>query len=817
MRVMSAGEGYRYLLRSVATGDGDRSLSTLLTRYYAEAGTPPGAWTGSGLTGLGERRMEVGSEVTEAQLALLMGQGRHPVTGEPLGRALVAPERDVARRGEESGRRARRAVAGYDLTFSVPKSVSALWAVADAGTQVLIASAHHAATREVLALLEREVAATRVGAQGVAQVDVPGVVAAAFDHYDSRAGDPQLHTHVVVSTKVQGPDGRWRSLDGRPLHAAVVALSEHYNAVLADHLTRDLGVGWDARVRGRDRNPIWEITSVPEELIGHFSSRSAAIEAEKERLIAQYVGEHGRQPSARAVIRLRQQATLATRPAKELHSLADLTAEWRERATSVLGQEATTWASYITSNNPRPMLLRADDLTADEIRDMAAVVVTQVGEKRSTWRRWNLHAEASRQLAGARFATTADREAVVGAVVRSAEDASLRLTPPEPVTAPAAFTRADGTSAFRPKHHTVFSSTALLAAEDRLMELAGVTTAPQVPLVVVEKMLRRPVGTGVRLDGEQRRAVETIAASARVVDVLVGPAGSGKTTTLAGLRRAWEHQHGPGSVIGLAPSASAAEVLAADLGIGCENTAKWRHEHRRGRWDLRSGQLVILDEASLAGTLMLHELAEHAAAVGAKLVLVGDWAQLTAVDAGGVFGMLARDRREAPQLSEVRRFAHEWEKTASLSLRMGNVAVIGTYEQQGRLRDGTLEDMLDGAYTAWQADTGQELRSLLIAETREMVTELNTRARDDLILAGVVSAEGARLHDGNLAGTGDLVITRRNDRRISTGRGWVKNGDTWRVTRHHEDGSLTVKRADSRFARSIVLPATYVAQDVDLG
>ncbi|WP_443676916.1 AAA family ATPase [Microbacterium tenebrionis] len=134
--------------------------------------------------------------------------------------------------------------------------------------------------------------------------------------------------------------------------------------------------------------------------------------------------------------------------------------------------------------------------------------------------------------------------------------------------------------------------------------------------------------------------MEKIAVSARTVDVLVGPAGTGKTTTLGALRRAWEREHGAGSVVGLAPSAAAADVLADDLGITTENTAKWLHEHSRGTWRLRAGQLMIVDESSLAGTLALERLATHAVEAGAKLLLVGDWAQLTAVDAGGGFGLL---------------------------------------------------------------------------------------------------------------------------------------------------------------------------------
>ena len=195
---------------------------------------------------------------------------------------------------EETARSTRRAVAGFDFTFSIPKSAIVLWAVADAGVQALIGEAHHRAVAEVVAFMEREVAATRTGATAgdgaVAQVDVTGLIATAFDHFDSRAGDPHLHTHVVISNKAKTVlDGKWRSLDGRPMHAAVVALSELHEAVFADHMTRTFGVSWEAREMGRDRNPAWAITGVPEELVAEFSTRARHIDAEKNRLIAEYV------------------------------------------------------------------------------------------------------------------------------------------------------------------------------------------------------------------------------------------------------------------------------------------------------------------------------------------------------------------------------------------------------------------------------------------------------------------------------------------------------------------------------------------------
>lgn len=847
MRVMSAGDGYRYLLKSVAAGDGDRSLSTPLTRYYTEAGSPPGFWLGTGIAAFGRGNLPVGSRASEQQLHLLIGMGRDPLTGAPLGRAYqqfasvaerveertkkLNPNLDRDYRAqlvaqieaEEKERGTRHAVAGFDYTFSVPKSVSAIWAVADAGTQSLIATAHHAAVAELVELVEREVAATRVGATGsdgaVAQVDVQGVAATAFDHYDSRSHDPQLHTHVVISNKVKTvQDGKWRTLDGRPIHRAVVAISEMYNAVLADHLTRSLGLDWEARTRGRDRNPAWEITGVPENLIGEFSTRSRFIEQEKDRLIDAYVARHGRQPSPRTVLKLRAQATLATRPEKDVRSLADLTVEWRRRATQLLGEDATTWASALTSGKALPATVRADDVPLDVIAQIGQTVASVVGEKRSTWTRWNLHAEASRQLMGLRFASTADRKAITGMVVDAAEQASLRLTPPELATSPAQFRRPDGSSRFRPSASTVFSSENLLAAEDRLLDRAEKTTAPTVPLETIETTTRKPDKEGRLLGDDQSAALTAIALSGRVVDVLVGPAGAGKTTAMNALRRAWETAHGKGSVVGLAPSAVAAQVLAEDLGIDTENTAKWLHDFRTTGATFAPGQLVIIDEASLAGTFTLDQITQQAEQQGAKVLLVGDWAQLQSVDAGGAFAMLANARRDAPELTDVHRFTHPWEKTSSLELRHGHASAIDTLIEHDRIHGAEEEQSMDAAYTAWRNDQRVGKASILVAETQQSVTALNQRARADRIIDGTINpTRELPLHDGTSVCEGDLVITRRNDRRLRSGSSWVRNGDRWVVTRLREDGSVTIRPTGRRFGGSIVLPAAYVAEHLDLG
>jgi len=846
IRVMTAGGGYRYLLNSVVIGDGDRDAASALTRYYLESGTPPGIWTGSGLIGL-SGGVATGRAVSEEQLRRLMGFGLDPNSGEPLGRPYrkfaTATER-VKRRvekfsdtltdeeraaqvalieAEEVGKPTGAPVAGFDLTFSAPKSVSTLWAVADGGTQALISHAHHAAMHDVIALLERDVAMTRVGAKGprgaVAQVDVQGVIATAYDHYDSRALDPQLHTHVVVANRVQAADdGKWRTLDSRALHSAVTGLSEYYNAVLSDHLARGVRVSWEGRERGAGRMTVWEIAGVPQELMDEFSSRTRDIERVKDRLVDGYVAKHGRQPSRSRLWHIRQQATLETRPAKELHSLSDLTSGWRRRASAFLGRDATGWARELVQAGTDEALLRADDLPLDEIQQIADVVVANVADRRSTWRRWNLHAEAVRQTMPHRFASTTDREAVVGLIVDAAETASLRLTPPELASSPTVFQRrTDRTSVFRPKASAVYSSESVLAAEDRLRAAAQQRDAPTVPLAMITAASGARRGNNRLLGADQADAIGRIAVSGRRLDVLVGPAGAGKTTTMKALRRAWEKRYGKGSVVGLAPSAAAAAVLGEELGITTENTAKWIYEHRQGNWDLKARQLVIIDEASLAGTFALDRITAHAVDVGAKVLLVGDHAQLQAVDAGGAFGLLVRDRDDAPELLDVRRFRNDWEKQASLQLRLGDTDAIDTYIAQERVVDGAHEQILDTAYRAWLADRTGGKVSVLIAETTDTVTELNDRARGDRILMREVDEGGVRLRDGTRASRGDVIITRHNDRRLALGRTWVKNNDRWLVTAAHDDGSLTVRRERSRWRTAITLPADYVAKNVDLG
>jgi hypothetical protein len=299
---------------------------------------------------------------------------------------------------------------------------------------------------------------------------------------------------------------------------------------------------------------------------------------------------------------------------------------------------------------------------------------------------------------------------------------------------------------------------------------------------------------------------------------LVGPAGAGKTTAMTVLRHTWETSHGANSVVGLAPSAAAAQVLAEDLGIETENLAKWWQNHLTTGATFRAGQLVIIDEASLAGTAPLDRVTALAVDAGAKVLLVGDYAQLQSVDAGGAFSLLVHDRADAPELIDVHRFTHEWEKTASLTLRQGMPESIDLYGAHDRLRSGDSEAMVDAAYAAWRADFKAGRASVLISDSNEAVAAMNTRARSELILDGTVDAlHEVALHDGTRGAIGDTVITRRNDRRLRTARSWVRNGDRWTVIGVNKNGSIEVRRQGRRLGNAVLLPAEYANRHVELG
>jgi conjugative relaxase-like TrwC/TraI family protein len=299
------------------------------------------------------------------------------------GRAPMDARELAGQIAKSSGPRAQT-VAGFDLTFSPVKSVSTLWAVAEPAVAAAIESAHQAAVNDALRFIEQQALFTRTGPQGIRQVNVRGLVAAAFTHRDSRAGDPDLHTHVAIANKVQTLDGRWLSIDGRVLFKAKVAASETYNTSLEQHLRDTLGVRFAARP-GADpsKRPIREIVGVDPRLNQRWSTRRAQINLRRGELAIQFQNDHGRPPTPVEALHLAQQATLETRDAKhEPRSLTEQRAAWLREAAAVLGSPEAVTSMVTTALTPVAETPRIADV--HWVAQTADRMLTAIEETRST-------------------------------------------------------------------------------------------------------------------------------------------------------------------------------------------------------------------------------------------------------------------------------------------------------------------------------------------------------------------------------------------------------------------------------------------------
>ena len=218
----------------------------------------------------------------------------------------------------------------------------------------------------------------------------------------------------------------------------------------------------------------------------------------------------------------------------------------------------------------------------------------------------------------------------------------------------------------------------------------------------------------------------------------------------------------------------------------------------------------------MADTLTLDTIMSWAVEQGASVRLIGDDQQLAAVGAGGVLRDI-QTSQGASVLTELMRFTDPAEAAASLALRHGDASGLGFYLDTGRVHVGDLATMTDAAFGAWQSDTTAGLGSIMLAPTRELVGELNQRARTHrLARGGVPHGPEVLLADGNRASVGDTIITRVNDRRLRISRtDWVKNGDLWTVRDVTADGGLVAAHRSS--GRLVRLPRDYVTTATELG
>jgi hypothetical protein len=389
----------------------------------------------------------------------------------------------------------------------------------------------------------------------------------------------------------------------------------------------------------------------------------------------------------------------------------------------------------------------------------------------------------------------------------------VRLAAPG-LEVPAGLTRRDGASVFEPHDAPRFTTETTLEIEQHVLDT--VTAGRDARRAIATRAAVEVAIDGAGLGDDQADAVRRVTTAGEAVVCVVGPAGTGKSRAMGAAARAWTDSGIP--VRGLALSAVAAGVLHAEAGIPADTIAKFLFEHDRAggpdeSWRLPVGGVLIVDEAGMVGSRDLARLLTIAEQAEAKVVLVGDHAQLGAIEAGGLFRLLAADTH-ASELAEVRRFAEPWEAAASLDLRERHPDAIATYEEHGRIGGGDRLAVIDDAFERWQAARLAGHSAVVLAADHHTVDALAFRIRAARIAFGEVEPDGVTAGDQTV-GVGDEIVTLRNDRRLVTSRdGWVRNGDRWRIDARHPDGSLAVSDLAGR--GHLTLPADYAAEHVNL-
>ena len=778
------------------------------------------------------RRMHDGAEPTTAEMRKIRFRvGAQMFRDE---RGIEPSNAQLVQFVAQNSKAHQKAVAGFDLVFTPPKSVSIAWGLGDEQLRRGIESAHERAIQDVIRHLEKNVVMTRRGRNGVRQIETSsGVIGTKFRHWDSRAGDPNLHDHVVIANRVQGVDGQWSSIDGRMIYAYGVEASELYNSLVQQYVTELTGLQFEARSLS-GKQPVHEIVGIDDEMVRAFSSRRGEISAALEQVTAKFVEEHGYAPSEKQLIQLAQQATLATRPAKDgVHSLEELHAEWvaqahalREQGVDLPVEGALAEKLKKASAEYEQQVLQAKRQQAYEspVQEHAAAIVARLEESRSTWRRTHVNAEVLRYardlgLNEKQDATLLDsiREHL-NAEMLPLHAQSQRLTPRE-------FMRADGTTQYQRINHELFTSERVLAAENAILDAAAQQVIPASSLDVfemeAEKRRAELALQGYALPEGQERMAREFATSDKLLVVGIGAAGAGKTSSTRLAVNAIEASGG--RVVGMAPTAAAAAVMREEMGIEADTVDKILSDWKNGAaLNLQAGDVLLVDEAGMVSTPKFQQILQLAQERGALVRALGDYRQLSAVGSGGALRLVDREVGAA-HLDELFRFKNPDEAAATLVLRepplVGDDKPFDWYKDQGRVVAGESDVMVEQVFTAWRDDTTAGKQSIMIASTNETVGKLNDLAQAHAMERGHVHPEhgSVRLHNEARAHVGDVVVTRQNARRLTVngGQDFVKNGDLWRVAQVHDNGAMTVQHLEH--GGKVTLPAAYAAQSVELG
>ena len=622
-KIMANG-GIDYLLKTIVNDHPSSAAD-----YYTHPGNRPGVWMGKGCEQMG---VTAGETASKRQVKLLVNMLRNPSTGKPLNNQ--SQSRNIN----------SNSVSGFDLTFSMPKSVNVLWAAGDEETRRRIMECYYESIDRTMDWWQDNIAMTRVGRGGLAQMKVKGITAIRFDHWDTREHDPHLHSHVVVSNIVQRVDGGWGALDGSVVYRGHVECSERQQNLLLDLLHERMGIDFKERddLSKGTKAVVMDAVGVPSDLIDRFSSRSMQTDRILKELVEERKKETGKSElTYREYAELREQAFQRARKPKDeiVPPLNELISKWTDQVKE-LGYDPEQIVADTIGHEPEPFngvalaectelqdklewLLKGDLIdyaNGKDIRQDLAEYADRFIEEASKETKESVKANATTisrfQIEAATERLTRQircdsktRQAFTDAVVDRVTSGLVQLTPHRYVLDSRMRNdpRIDdgrGHAIMDNSRNDLYATPELLKAERYLFDMmdrkqeSWTPDHSQVQDLVDEYSRNMETEEGHGMAEDQSAAAVELLAGNDMIMALTGPAGTGKTTTMRAVKKTYDRLAGQGRVIGMATSAKAAGGLGESLQIPTSTVAKILNDNLEGGKERRDRDISRLEEMS---------------------------------------------------------------------------------------------------------------------------------------------------------------------------------------------------------------------------